>query len=236
MRELSGQAALVTGASRGIGRAVALELAAAGAAVVVGYHRQREQAEAVAAAIRAAGGAAEPLQVDVRDPAACEAAVSGTVDRFGRIDILVNNAGLGRFGKVHELSEEDWDQMMAVNLKGAFLACKYAIPHLIRQKGHIVNISSVAGTVTFPGGGGYCASKFGLMALSEVLTQELKPHEVRVSTLCPGSILTEFGDPKPYALKPEQVAETVWQMISAPRGVIYNQIIMRPQVPPEMQK
>src|SRR5690606_8986639 len=98
------------------------------------------------------------------------------------------------------------------------------------------NISSVAGTVTFPGGGGFGASKFGLMALSDVLTQELKPHEVKVCTLCPGSILTEFGAAKPYALKPEQVAETVVQMVSAPAGVIYNQIIMRPQVPPHMQK
>ncbi|GAA5346560.1 NADP-dependent 3-hydroxy acid dehydrogenase YdfG [Planifilum fimeticola] len=224
--------AIVTGASKGLGAAITRRFADGGIRVVAcarSEDKLREVAESDPARII-------PIPCDVTQSRQISHLIDETIRRFGRIDILVNNAGLGRFGKVHELSEEDWDQMMAVNLKGAFLACKYAIPHLIRAKGHIVNISSVAGTVTFPGGGGYCASKFGLMALSDVLTQELKPHEVRVSTLCPGSILTEFGSPKPYALKPEQVAETVWQMVSAPRGVIYNQIIMRPQVPPEMQK
>lgn len=224
--------AVVTGASKGLGAAIARRFAREGIRVVACARTEdklRQVAESDPDRIL-------PVPCDVTQSQQVKRVIDTALEHFGRIDISVNNAGLGRFGKVHELSEEDWDEMMAVNLKGAFLACKYAIPHLIRQKGHIVNISSVAGTVTFPGGGGYCASKFGLMALSDVLTQELKPHEVKVCTLCPGSILTEFGAAKPYALKPEQVAETVWQMVSAPAGVIYNQIIMRPQVPPEMQK
>lgn len=224
--------AIVTGASKGLGAAITRRLAREEIRVVA-CARSEDKLKKVAESYP---DRILPVPCDVTQSRQVKHAIDTALKHFGRIDILVNNAGLGRFGKVHELSEEDWDEMMAVNLKGAFLACKYAIPHLLKQKGHIVNISSVAGTVTFPGGGGYCASKFGLMALSDVLTQELKPHEVKVSTLCPGSILTEFGAAKPYALKPEQVAETVWQMISAPDGVIYNQIIMRPQVPPEMQK
>lgn len=224
--------AIVTGASKGLGAAITRRLAREEIRVVA-CARSEDKLKKVAESYP---DRILPVPCDVTQSRQVKHAIDTALKHFGRIDILVNNAGLGRFGKVHELSEEDWDEMMAVNLKGAFLACKYAIPHLLKQKGHIVNISSVAGTVTFPGGGGYCASKFGLMALSDVLTQELKPHEVKVSTLCPGSILTEFGAAKPYALKPEQVAETVWQMISAPDSVIYNQIIMRPQVPPEMQK
>lgn len=224
--------AIVTGASKGLGAAITRRFAKEGIRVVA-CARSEDKLKKVA---ESDPDLIFPVPCDITQSRQVKGVIDTTIERFGRIDILVNNAGLGRFGKVHELSEEDWDQMMSVNLKGAFLACKYAIPFLIRQKGHIVNISSVAGIVAFPGGGGYCASKFGLMALSDALTQELKPHEVRVSTLCPGSILTEFGAAKPYALKPEQVAETVWQMVSAPPGVIYNQIIMRPQVPPEMQK
>ncbi|NWO07316.1 MAG: SDR family NAD(P)-dependent oxidoreductase, partial [Alteromonadaceae bacterium] len=102
---------------------------------------------------------------------------------------------------------------------------------------HIVNVSSVAGIEAFPGGGGYCASKFGLMALADVLTKELKKHEVKVNTICPGSIQTEFSEnPKSYALTAEQVTEAIWHIVTAPEGVIYNQVIMRPQVPPQMQK
>jgi NAD(P)-dependent dehydrogenase (short-subunit alcohol dehydrogenase family) len=157
--------------------------------------------------------------------------VQFAIQRFGRLDVLINNAGLGHFAPVDELTESQWDEMMNVNLKGAFLTCKYAIPHLKATEGHIVNISSVAGTEAFARGGGYCASKFGLMALTDALTQELKPHHVKVSALCPGSIKTEFGRQKDYAMEAEQVAEAVWTIVSAPKGVIYNTIIMRPLVP-----
>ncbi|MFC4078128.1 SDR family oxidoreductase [Salinithrix halophila] len=233
MADLNGKVAIVTGASKGLGAAVARRFAKSGAQVVAAA-RNRDKLEALT---REYPDQILPIQCDITQPDQVQDLINTTAKELERIDILVNNAGIGRFGKVQDLSIEDWDQMMDVNLKGVFLACKYAIPHLIRSKGHIVNVSSVAGTVTFSGGGGYCASKFGLMALSEVLTQELKKEEVKVNTLCPGSIQTDFfDDPKDYALSAEQVAETVWLMVTAPSGVIYNQIIMRPQVPPELQK
>jgi NAD(P)-dependent dehydrogenase (short-subunit alcohol dehydrogenase family) len=227
MTRLDGKTAIVTGASKGLGRAIAKRLAEGGAYVVAAA-RSKDKLEHLASEHP---GRIIPFVCDVTRSDQVRAMIEFTVERSGRLDILVNNAGLGRFAPVDELSEEDWDLMMDVKLKGAFLACKYAIPHLKKTEGHIVNISSVAGTEAFATGGGYCASKFGLMALTDALTLELKPHHVKVTALCPGSIKTEFHRPKDYAMEAEQVAETVWTVVSAPKGVIYNQIIMRPLVP-----
>lgn len=233
MADLQGKVAIVTGASKGLGAAVTRRLARGGAKVVAAA-RSHDRLKSLS---REYPEQILPVPCDITQSEQVQSLIKAAVEEFGSIDILVNNAGVGRFGSVQELTEKAWDEMMDINLKGVFLTCKYTIPYLIPQKGHIVNISSVAGTVTFPGGGGYCASKFGLMALSEVLTQELKKDEVKVHTLCPGSIQTDFSEnPKSYALEAEQVAEAVWTMVTAPAGVIYNQVIMRPQVPPEFQK
>ncbi|MDR6224543.1 SDR family oxidoreductase [Desmospora profundinema] len=230
--KLTSKTAIVTGASKGLGHTLTQRLAQGGAWVIAAARSENRLKELAATHEKII-----PLVTDLTHSNDVKRMVDTAVTETGRLDILINNAGLGHFGRVEELTEQQWDQMMDVNLKGAFLACKFAIPHLIKSKGHIVNISSVAGTVTFPGGGGYCASKFGLQALSDVLTQELKKDEVKVSTLCPGSIQTEFfPDPRDHALTPEQVAETVWMMVTADPGVIFNQVIMRPQVPPELQK
>lgn len=237
MTQLNGQVAIVTGASRGLGRSIAALFAERGATVIASA--RDETALKALSKQHAGGGAIVPFVCDVTNAAQVDDLVRFTLQRYDEIDILVNNAGIGHMGPVHELSEEQWDAMMDVNLKGPFLTCKSVIPHFIaRKSGHILNVSSVAGTVTFKGGGGYCASKFGLMAFTEVLTQELKPHKVRVSVICPGSIQTDFFGPsgaQSYALKPEQVAEAAYQMVAAPEGVIVNQVVMRPQVPPELQ-
>lgn len=224
---MEGKVAIVTGASRGLGLAIARRLAQGGVQVIASA-RSAEKLEGLA---QENAKQIVPFTCDVTKSDQVKAMVQFAIERFGHLDLLINNAGLGHFAPVDELTEEQWDEMMNVNLKGAFLTCKYAIPHLKNTEGHIVNISSVAGTEAFARGGGYCASKFGLMALSDALTLELKPHHVKVSTLCPGSIKTEFHHPKDYAMEPEQVAETVWTIVSAPKGVIYNQVIMRPLVP-----
>lgn len=233
MADLNGKTAIITGASKGLGANLTRRFAEGGAQVVAAA-RTTAQLEKLAEEFP---DRILPFTCDITQADQVKSLIETTVDRFGKLEILVNNAGVGRFGRVPELSEEDWDLMMGVNLKGPFLASKFAIPHLVKTKGHIVNVSSVAGTVAFPGGGGYCASKFGLMALSDVLTQELKKDEVKVNTICPGSIQTEFSQQsKSYALTAEQVSEAIWHMVTAPEGVIYNQVIMRPQVPPELQK
>lgn len=238
MARLSGQVVIVTGASRGLGRSIASMFAHSGATVVA-TARNEAALNALAQQFSTDGeGEIVPYRCDVTQSGQVEGLISFTLSRFEKLDILINNAGVGSMAPVHELPVADWDAMMDVNLRGPFLTCKYAIPHFIERKsGHIINISSVAGTVTFKGGGGYCASKFGLMALTDVLTQELKPHKVRVSVICPGSIQTEFAgrDPKSYALKPDEIAKVAYDMATAPEGVILNQVIMRPQVPPELQ-
>lgn len=220
--------AIVTGASKGLGRQIAKRLATEGIRVVA-CARSTDQLTSLAKEVR---GNILPFTCDVTDSSQVQAFISYTIKETGRIDYLINNAGLGHFATIENLSEHDWDLMMNVNLKGSFLTSKYAIPYLKQSKGHIVNISSIAGSVAFAGGGGYCTSKAGLNMLSEALTIELKKHEVRVTTISPGSIKTEFNQPKDYALEPEQVADTVWIVINAPKKVIYNQIMIRPQVPP----
>lgn len=249
MQPLANKVVIVTGASRGLGRSIATRFADGGATVIA-TARSKDALQQLADEWHncktndtengvLGSGTIVPHACDLTVANEVEDLIRFTLDKYGKIDVLINNAGVGSYAPVHEIAEEDWDTMLAVNLKAPYLTCKYAIPHFIeRQAGHIVNISSVAGTVTFKGGGGYCASKFGLMALTDVLTEELKPHQVRVSVICPGSIQTDFaGTPaKSYSLKPEHVAKVAYDMVTAPEGVILNQVVMRPQVPPELQK
>lgn len=219
--------AIVTGASRGVGYEIVKQFVQAGYRVAAAA-RDKE------ALNRLANTAPEqilPVGCNITNPDQVQQLIDQTITKWGQLDIVVNNAGVGHFAPVEELTIDQWDEMLEVNSKGPFLTCKYAIPHLKKTKGHIVNISSGAGLGAFPKGGGYCASKFALMALSDTLTQELKPHHVRVSTICPGSIKTNFGTPKDWALPPEKVAETVLMVVSSPKEVIYGQIVMRPQVP-----
>jgi NAD(P)-dependent dehydrogenase (short-subunit alcohol dehydrogenase family) len=219
--------AIVTGASRGVGYEIVKQFVQTGYRVVA-TARDKSSLDQLA---KIASEQIYPISCDITKRDQVEKLIEQTIAKWNQLDFLVNNAGVGHFSPVDELTEEQWDEMLEVNSKGPFLTSKYAIPYLKETKGHIVNISSGAGLNAFPKGGGYCASKFALMALSEALTQELKPHHVRVSTICPGSIKTNFGTPKDWALPPEKVAETVLMVVSSPKEVIYGQIVMRPQVP-----
>lgn len=231
--ESTKQVAIVTGASKGLGKEIVRRFASAGIFVVASARSVDKLQELQAEFPNRVVG----VSCDVTKSSDVKNLVEQAIQHFGQLDFLINNAGLGHFAPVEDLTEEQWDEMMDVNLKGAFLACKYAIPHLKQTQGHIVNISSVAGTEAFARGAGYCASKFGMMALSDALTQELKPHYVKVSTLCPGSIQTEFSaNPKSYSLHASDVAESVYQIIRAPKNMIIGRVIMRPVVPVDLQK
>jgi NAD(P)-dependent dehydrogenase (short-subunit alcohol dehydrogenase family) len=187
---LEGQVALVTGASRGIGHDVALALANAGAAVALGA-RHTADVEELAAQIAREGGEAHPVALDVRDRRQSEAAVAETVARLGKLDVLVNNAGLGTNHDALEATEEEWDDVLDVNLKGLFFACQAAGRHMVRRGyGRIVNMSSQAGHVGIRRHAAYCASKGGVEQLTRVLALEWGPHGVTVNAVAPTFVRT----------------------------------------------
>ena len=186
---LAGKVALITGGGGGIGRATAERLAAEGAAVVIGDLRGYEP---VAEAVRDAGGQAIGVDLDVTSAESARAAVRAAVERFGGLQVLVNNAGIDQRGLLEELTEADWDRMLAVNLKGQFLCAQAAVRHL-EGGGAIVNVASLAGRSSSPiQGCHYSASKAGVLGLTRHLARELGPRGIRVNAICPGLIMTEM--------------------------------------------
>lgn len=191
MLDFSGKVAVVTGASRGIGRAIAVMLAARGAQVIAAA-RGDHAAETVSA-IGEAGGVAEAASADVTDTASVEALVRGTVERHGRLDILVNNAGIARDQLILRMKREDWDAVLATNLTAAFTCTQAAIRPMIRQRsGRVVNISSVVGQAGNAGQSNYAASKAGLIGFSRALARELAGRHVTVNVVAPGLIATDM--------------------------------------------
>ncbi len=227
--------AVVTGASRGIGKGVALALAREGCDVVLAA-RDRAALEGVARDIESLGRRALVVSTDVRDAAQIDALAHQTLEHFGRADILINNAGLGHFGPVDELAVERFDEMIAVNLRGAFLCTRAFVPAMKRQGGGaIVNIASVAGLVGNPNLSGYNASKFGLMGFSEATMLELRHFGIKVIAICPGSTATDFGagrDPV-GRLTVEDVAHAIVGALTASPNALQSQIHLRPLHPPK---
>jgi 3-oxoacyl-[acyl-carrier protein] reductase len=188
---LRGKATLITGGSRGLGRAIALAFAQAGARVAIGYAQNRPAAEETAALIQAAGGEAVIVQGDVAQPAEAERVVQETIAAFGRLDILVNNAGINRDNLALRISESDWDLVLDTNLKGAFFCAKAALRQMLRQRnGRILNVSSVAGLVGNAGQANYAAAKAGLVGLTKALAREVGSRGITVNAIAPGFIET----------------------------------------------
>ncbi|HUI74907.1 MAG TPA: SDR family NAD(P)-dependent oxidoreductase [Candidatus Acidoferrum sp.] len=229
---LEGTVALVTGGSRGIGKAIARKLASLGAAVAI---CGRDEAALKAAADEIASTGIRVLQqkADVTRAGEIEALVKRTEAELGPMSILVNNAGIGLFGPAHEKSEEDWDRVMATNLKSVFLVSRAVAPSMIRHgRGDIINISSLAGKNTFAGGGIYCASKWGLQGLSGCMAEDLRGYGIRVSVICPGSVATGFSGRGPKdatkVLAAEDVAHAVAMIaLQGPQSFI-SEVQMRP--------
>lgn len=231
-KPLTGSVALVTGGSRGIGRAIAHRLAALGASVAI-CGRDRAALEE-SARVLAKTGARVHLQIaDVTKSSEVTALVARTETALGPITILVNNAGIGLFGSAHEKTEADWDRVLDTNLKSVFLVSRAVAPSMIRRgSGDIINISSLAGKNTFSGGGIYCASKWGVMGLSGCMAEDLREHGIRVSVICPGSVATEFSgrgakDPS-KVLSPEDVAHAVEAIVTQGPNSFLSEIHVRP--------
>ncbi|WP_437812629.1 SDR family oxidoreductase [Sorangium sp. So ce1078] len=234
---LKDKIALVTGASRGIGRASALALGREGA-VVVGVARTAADLEALEREVRAAGGRGLMIEADVTRAASVAACVERTARELGRIDILVNNAGVGGYRPFLEWSEDDYDRIMATNMKGTWLFCREVIPHMRRQGGgHIINVASVAGLQGYPNEAIYCASKFAQVGLTQALDREFWQENIKVSAVCPGGVETHFalGDGRTAGSErmqgfstAEDVAEAV-VLAALPRDRSrIVQIVMRP--------
>jgi NAD(P)-dependent dehydrogenase (short-subunit alcohol dehydrogenase family) len=230
----AGKIALVTGASRGIGRGIALRLAAGGAHVVLAARTQGPLLQTTAE-VRASGAQATPLSFDLLRREAIQDAAARVQADLGRLDILVNNAGIGRFGKVAEMTPRDWDDLMGTNLHAVFHLCQAFWPLLQRQPGAaIVNISSLAGINPFPGGAAYCASKAALDAFSHALMLEAREQGMRVFNIVPGSVSTEFRGAQGLAdwkLKVEDVVDAVDYALSSNSMALPSRIELRPLRP-----
>ena len=191
--DLSGKVALVTGASRGIGAAIAAELAACGASVAVNYAGSKDAADSVVADITAAGGRAVAIQADVSDPAACAELVSATITQLGALDVLVNNAGITRDGLLVRMSDEDWGAVIDTNLTGVFSLTRAAAKHMMKARsGSIVNVTSVVGLVGNAGQANYSAAKAGVIGLTKTVARELAGRNVRANAVAPGFIETDM--------------------------------------------
>lgn len=193
MERFAGRSALVTGASRGLGRAIAESFGREGARVGVGYRSRRDEAERTLAAIERAGGQGVLLPFDVRDPAS----IAGAVDSFapdGALDVLVNNAAVVRDQHIAFMSSEDWEHVVSVNLTGTYHCCRAAVPRMMaRRRGAIVNVASTAALRASPGQSNYAGSKGGVIAFTATLAAELAPYGIRVNAVAPGLLATGMG-------------------------------------------
>jgi 3-oxoacyl-[acyl-carrier protein] reductase len=234
---LAGQVAIITGAGRGIGAAIARELSNLGATAVV-CGRTRAALESTAKSIAQAGGKAQAIVCDVTSLQSVEAAAKQVESSLGRADILVNNAGIRGFGgPLHQLSPGGWEQILNTNLRGVFYAVRGFAPLMIRARtGHIINISSLAGKNALPNGAAYAASKWGLNGLSYSLAEELRSHNIRVAVICPGSTNTDLsphtGKDPAKMLQPEDVGHAVAMLVTQSPQSFISEVLMRPTQKP----
>jgi len=234
---LAGQVAVITGAGRGIGAAIAATLSDLGARSVL-CGRTRDSLERTAAAIADRGGQASIVECDVSDLRSVESLAERVERTFGRVDILVNNAGIGGAGgPLHQLAPEVWDRVMNTNLRGVYYCIRSLAPLMIRAgSGHIINISSLAGKNALPNGAAYSASKWGLNGLSYSVAEELRAYNIRVSVICPGSVHTDFsphpGKSPEKMLQPDDVAHAVAMIVMQSPQSFASEILLRPTLKP----
>jgi 3-oxoacyl-[acyl-carrier protein] reductase len=233
--EIREASALVTGAGRGIGRAIALALAREGARLVV-VSRNKAELDSLVTEIDAAGGSGFALVGDLRSRSGCDAAVAAAVSQFGGLQLLVNNAGVGQFANVEDTDDPTWDDVIGTNLTAVFRLTRAAIPHLARRGGQIVMISSLAGQNPIAGMATYCASKAALDQFATCLMLEVRQKGIRVTTIAPGSVDTSFGamprsGDSSWKLRSDDLARTVVDVVRLRDDAHTSRVEMRPARP-----
>ncbi|MCS7228472.1 MAG: SDR family oxidoreductase [Candidatus Kryptonium sp.] len=235
---LNDKVAIVTGASRGIGRSIALLFSREGAKISA-VARTEEDLKKLKSEIESAGGKCLIFKGDVSNEDDVKKVIEKTIDEFGKIDILVNNAGFGIYKPVVDLSVEEFDSMVGVNFRGVFLFTKYVLPYMMKQNsGVIINISSIAGTLGVKNMAVYSATKWAVNGFTESLIHEVREYNIRVASLCPGSVDTNFSNvagsnppSRDKVLKPEDVAQTALLIASLPERAMLSHLILRPTNP-----
>jgi len=237
--DLSNKVAIVTGGTKGIGRAIAETLVTAGAGVAITARNEDEIGATVAELKKLGAGTAAGYVCDVRDYVRVNSVVAEVAKEFGGVDILINNAGIGIFSSVESMSVEDFRAVLETNVFGVFYCCHEAIP-LMKQRGggYIINISSLAGANPHPQMAAYNASKFGLNGFSEALMQEVRHDNIKVSYIMPGSVNTAFGGDEPsnekgWQLQPGDIAQVVMDLLEHPQRSLPSRVEIRPSRPPK---
>lgn len=236
MAGLKNKIVLITGGSKGIGFGVADALIDEGAKVAI-TSRQKKAADDAAALLNKSGkGEAIGLEADVRDAKAQQNAVDEVVRKWGSLDVLVANAGLGYFGNIETLTAEQWNETIDTNLTGVFHSIKASIPALKRSKGYVITMASLAGTNFFAGASAYNASKFGLVGFTQAVMLDLRSYGIKVTTIMPGSVATEFngGQPKPedaWKIQPEDIGQIVVDLLKMHPRTLPSKIEVRPSIP-----
>ena len=235
-KPLTGKVSLITGASRGIGLALARALGRMGSQLALCARDQKRLSEA-AAELEDSGFRVLAVPADVTHPDELAALVKKTETSLGPIDILINNAGIGYFAPVQDTTEANWDAVFDTNLKAVFLLCRLVVPGMVlRRTGHIVNIASLSGKSAFAGGATYCASKWGLLGFTQSMAEDLRPFGIRVSAVCPGSVATEFsphsGKAAEKMLQPDDVDLAVQELKRIKPQSFISEVVLRPTQKP----
>lgn len=236
MSTLQNKIALITGGSKGIGLGVAQSLLAEGMRVAI-TARTQKSADKGADKLRESGkGEVLALEADVRDGKSQQKAVDKVIAKWGGIDVLLANAGIGYFGSIETLSEEEWNETMDTNLTGVFHSVKACLQPLKKSKGYIITMASLAGTNFFAGGSAYNASKFGLVGFTQAIMMDLRNHGIKVTTIMPGSVATNFNNATPseadaWKIQPEDIGQMVVDLLKMNPRTLPSKIEVRPSVP-----
>jgi NAD(P)-dependent dehydrogenase (short-subunit alcohol dehydrogenase family) len=237
MKNLNNTSAYITGGTKGIGFAVAQSLMAAGANVTI-TSRSQDSAEKAAKQLNEMGldGSALGVQADVRNMASQEKAIALAIGKFGKVDVVVANAGVGHFAPIQELTAEQWQETIDINLTGVFNSIKAGLDQLIEHKGYLLTIASLAGTNFFAKGSAYNASKFGLVGFTQAVMMDVRSQGVKVSTIMPGSVSTHFNGHTPneqdaWKIQPEDIGQMVVDLLRMPARTLPSKVEVRPAVP-----